>query len=219
LFESAKLSHLTPRQLVEERERGALILDARPAKKFASLHIRGAIQISLAGRFASWAALLLKPDQKLVIVAENRQDAEEAQTRLSRVGFQTILGYSLADVKQWRKEKIDLSSMPVKVCATVYSRLGHEPPFQLIDVRSRAEWLRGHLPGAISLPLLDLDSRLQLIDPAKPGLVYCQEGYRATTAASILRRETSADIGILIDGIEGWSASGLPLEVPQQERI
>jgi len=219
LVGSAELPQLTPRQLVEERERGALILDARPAQKFALLHIRGAVQISLAGRFAGWAALLLKPDQKLVIVAENRQDAEEARTRLSRVGFERIVGYSLADAKQWRKEKIDLSSIPVQVCANVHSRLEHEPPFQLIDVRSRAEWLKGHLPGAISLPLLDLDSRVQLIDPAKPSLVYCQQGYRATTAASILRRETSADIGILIDGIEGWSASGLPLEVPQHETI
>jgi rhodanese-related sulfurtransferase len=211
---SAKITRLTPQELVQERAKGALILDARPAEKFASLHIRGAIQISLAGRFASWAALLMKPNQKLVIVAENAQDASEAQIRLARIGFECIVGYSLADEKQWREEKIELSSIPVHLCATVCSKLEHDPPLQLIDVRSRAEWLQGHLPGAISLPLLDLDSRLPLIDPAKPGLVYCQQGYRATTAASILRRETSADIGILIDGIEGWSASGLPIEVP-----
>lgn len=210
----AKFPRLTAQELVEERAKGALILDARPAEKFASIHIRGAIQISLAGRFAGWAALLMKPDQKLVIVAENQRDAAEAQIRLDRVGFERIVGYSLADEKQWRKEGIDLCSIPVHVCASVCSKLEDDPPLQLIDVRSRAEWLQGHLPGAISLPLLDLDERLQLIDPAKPTLVYCQEGYRATTAASILRRETSADIGILIDGIEGWSASGLPLEVP-----
>jgi rhodanese-related sulfurtransferase len=44
--------------------------------------------------------------------------------------------------------------------------------------------------------------------------VYCHEGFRATTAASILLRESSSNIGILIDGVEGWSALGLPLEVP-----
>ena len=85
---------------------------------------------------------------------------------------------------------------------------------QLVDVRSRAEWLKGHLPGAISVPLLELDSRMQTIDMSKPSLVYCHEGYRATTAASILLRESSSNIGILIDGVEGWSALGLPLEVP-----
>jgi rhodanese-related sulfurtransferase len=83
---------------------------------------------------------------------------------------------------------------------------------QLIDVRSRAEWLRGHLPGAISLPLLDLDPTKGPVDLSKPSLVYCNEGFRATTAASILLKESGAAVGILIDGIEGCSALGLPLE-------
>ena len=89
---------------------------------------------------------------------------------------------------------------------------------QLVDVRSRAEWLKGHLPGAISVPLLDLDPNNRPFDPSKPSLVYCYEGYRATTAASILLRESAGDVGILIDGIEGWSALGLPLELPETHR-
>jgi rhodanese-related sulfurtransferase len=48
--------------------------------------------------------------------------------------------------------------------------------------------------------------------------VYCQEGYRATTAASILMRESDGGVAILIDGVEGWLASGLPLEMPDQSR-
>jgi rhodanese-related sulfurtransferase len=86
---------------------------------------------------------------------------------------------------------------------------------QLIDVRSRAEWLKGHLPGAVSMPLLDLDPTKRMIDSSKPSLVYCHEGFRATTAASILLRDNDCEISILVDGIEGWSALGLPLEVPQ----
>jgi rhodanese-related sulfurtransferase len=65
------------------------------------------------------------------------------------------------------------------------------------------------------VPLLDLESTAQLIDQSKPSLVYCHEGFRATTAASILVRESSKDIEIFIDGIEGWSASGLPVEIPK----
>jgi rhodanese-related sulfurtransferase len=63
-------------------------------------------------------------------------------------------------------------------------------------------------------PLLEIESSARLIDPHKPSLVYCHGGFRATTAASILLRESSNEIGILIDGVEGWSASGLPLEIP-----
>jgi rhodanese-related sulfurtransferase len=72
--------------------------------------------------------------------------------------------------------------------------------------------LKGHLPGAISLPLLELNSKANSIDPAKNSLVYCHEGYRATTAASMLMRDNAGNIGILIDGVEGWTACGLPLE-------
>jgi rhodanese-related sulfurtransferase len=86
---------------------------------------------------------------------------------------------------------------------------------QLIDVRSRAEWLKGHLPGAVSMPLLEIESNIRAMDRSKPSLIYCHEGFRATTAASIVLRESDGNVGILIDGIEGWVASGLPLEIPK----
>jgi hypothetical protein len=40
-------------------------------------------------------------------------------------------------------------------------------------------------------------------DPSKTNPVYCREGFRVTTAASILLREITGQIVILIDGIEG----------------
>ena len=211
---SSKLRLLTATQLVEEQRKGSLVLDTRDPEQFAALHLRGSIQIGLLGPFASWAAILLKPTQKLAWVAENEQSAEEARLRLARVGLERVIGYSLADETCWREEKIELATIATLRCESVRQTLQSDPTVQLVDVRSRAEWLKGHLPGAISLPLLDLGSRAQLIDPSKSSLVYCREGFRATTAASILLRESSAEIGILIDGVEGWSALGLPLEVP-----
>ena len=214
MSEVPKLQLLTATELVAEQRRGTLVLDARPAEQFASVHIRGSIQISLMGNFAGWAAILIKPTQRLALVAENVEGAQEAHTRLIRVGLGHVIGYSLADETQWRNEGIDLTSISIQRCANVRQTLEHHPSLQLVDVRSRAEWLKGHLPGAISMPLLDLEPKARSIDPSKRSLVYCHEGYRATTAASILLRESAGDIGILIDGVEGWLASGLPLETP-----
>jgi rhodanese-related sulfurtransferase len=211
---SSKLRLLTGAELVEEQRRATLVLDVRPAEQFASLHIRGSIQISLMGHFASWAAILIKATQKLALVAENVEGVEEAHTRLVRVGLGHVIGYSLADETQWRKEGIDLASISTQRCASVRQSLEHDPSLQLVDVRSRAEWLKGHLPGAISMPLLDLDPKKRIVDPSKPSLVYCHEGFRATTAASILLRERAGDVGILIDGVEGWLELGWPLEMP-----
>ena len=209
-----KLFLLTAPQAVREQAQGALILDTRPAEQFASCHIRGAVQISLGGRFASWAAFLLKPTQRLILVAETVPDVQEAFNRLSRVGLGLVIGYLPVAEAQWRKEDVELASITVQHCANLHETLQEDPSVQLVDVRSRAEWLKGHLPGAISVPLLELGAEMQSIDLSKPSLVYCHEGYRATTAASILLRESSDNIGILIDGVEGWSALGLPLELP-----
>lgn len=212
-----KLRLLTAAELAAENRSGTLVLDTRPAEQFAALHIRRSIQISLLGYFAAWAAILIVPKQKLVLIAENAKSAQEAQNRLARVGVERVVGYALADKKRWREEGIEVASISTQRCAALGPMLQGDSPIQLLDVRSRAEWLKGHLPGAISIPLLDLDSKARFIDLSRPSLVYCHEGYRATTAASILLRENAGNIGILIDGIEGWSASGLSLEMPESK--
>jgi rhodanese-related sulfurtransferase len=211
--DSKKLREITAAELAEEHRNGVPVLDTRHAEQFAAAHIRGSIQISLAGHFASWAAILLDPSKRLVLVTEDVNSAHEANNRLVRVGLGGVIGYSIANQQQWRKEGIELSSITTYRCAEVRSLLRGQRRVQLVDVRSRAEWLKGHLPGAISIPLIDLHSKEHSIDPSKKSLVYCHEGYRATTAASLLSRGKSENIGILIDGIEGWSACGLPLEI------
>jgi rhodanese-related sulfurtransferase len=215
LQEASKIPLLTAAQLILEHRNGALILDIRPTEQFAALHIKGAIQIGLLGPFAAWAAILLEHAQKLILIGEDIEGVQEAYARLNRVGLgRQVIGYLLADEQQWRKDGLDLGSLQVKLCANVSEILQSDPRVQLIDARSKAEWLKGHLPGAISVPLLELDSKAQSIDPSRPSFVYCHEGYRATTAASILLRESMDRIGILIDGVEGWLASGLSLEEP-----
>jgi hydroxyacylglutathione hydrolase len=65
------------------------------------------------------------------------------------------------------------------------------------------------------MPLLELDEQAVSIDSSQPILVYCQEGYRATIAASILSRGHAGDIGIVTGGVQQWQASGIPLELPE----
>ena len=212
---STKLRELTAAELAAEQRRGTLVLDTRPAEQFAALHIRGSVQISLLGHFAGWAAILIDPAQKVLLVAEDEKSVQEAFVRLTRVGLVLVIGFCRATGQQLRKEGIELASIATYKCASIGPFLHGDAPPQLVDVRSRAEWLKGHLPGAISLPLLELNSKANSIDPAKTSLVYCHEGYRAMTAASMLMRENAGNIGILIDGIEGWTACGLPLEAAE----
>ncbi len=56
----------------------------------------------------------------------------------------------------------------------------------LLDVRTPREFERGHLPGAVNIPVDSLRDRLGELDPNKEILEYCQVGVRAHTAQRIL---------------------------------
>jgi rhodanese-related sulfurtransferase len=59
---------------------------------------------------------------------------------------------------------------------------------RLVDVRSPEEYARGHLPGAVNIPVQDLDRRLADVGPVDHELiVYCRSGHRSSRAAQILR--------------------------------
>ena len=133
LPDSTKLQPVTPTQLAQQQRGGALILDTRPAEQFAARHIRGSIQISLLGNFASWAAIILDPEQKLLLIAEDLDGAREAQNRLARVGLRAVIGYSLADENEWRKAGLDLAPPSRSSDATRFDRLCNPiPPCSLL---------------------------------------------------------------------------------------
>jgi rhodanese-related sulfurtransferase len=138
---------------------------------------------------------------------------------LARVGLENVGGYTVANKQQWQQHGLKVINMPIYRCEDVCHALRPKPSPQLIDVRSWAEWLQGHLPGAISMPLLELSEHTVSIARSKPILVYCQEEYRATIAASMLLRNHVGDIGILNGGVQEWQACSMPLETPRDERI
>ncbi|RZU39149.1 rhodanese-like domain-containing protein [Edaphobacter modestus] len=221
LSESSQLQQLTAAQLGQEKRRGILILDTRPTEEFASFHIPGSMQIGLMGSLASWAAILIRSSERILLVVENANCAQEAHSRLARVGLENVVDYTVANKQQWQQHGLELTSMPIYRCEDVCHTLRANLSPQLIDVRSWAEWLQGHLPGAISMPLLELSvsGHTVSLTRSQPILVYCQEEYRATIAASMLLRDHVGDIGILNGGVQEWQACSMPLETPRDKRI
>jgi rhodanese-related sulfurtransferase len=195
LPETLAFRALTAAQLVQEGKGGALILDTRPPEQFAACHIRGSIHISLQGYFSAWAAILIDREQKLALIAEDARHAEEAHLRLARVVLEHVLGYSFADEKEWRERGMELASTPIERCESIRNT-APSPALQLIDVRSRAEWLKGHLPGAISLPLLDIESKAATLDPNRHSLIYCQEGCKYPPAEPVALRLLAPQRGL-----------------------
>ncbi|HVP44226.1 MAG TPA: rhodanese-like domain-containing protein [Terriglobales bacterium] len=80
---------------------------------------------------------------------------------------------------------------------------------QIVDVRSAPEFCAGHIPGAVNIPLDQLESRLGDLAADALLVLVCQRGTRAAMAATLLngcRRST-----VLEGGTSAWSDAGLPL--------
>jgi rhodanese-related sulfurtransferase len=84
----------------------------------------------------------------------------------------------------------------------------------VIDVRDAAEYAKGHILGARSAPLADLERKLPELAKFKtrPVIVNCDSGNRSTNAIGILRRNGFANVYNLAGGLSAWQQAGLPVE-------
>lgn len=57
---------------------------------------------------------------------------------------------------------------------------------QLLDVRTESEFLRGHIEGAVNIPLDELRGRLKELDPKRTVYVNCHSGLRSYVACRML---------------------------------
>jgi rhodanese-related sulfurtransferase/DNA-binding transcriptional ArsR family regulator len=82
----------------------------------------------------------------------------------------------------------------------------------VLDVRPEDEFALGHLPGAISIPLRNLEMRLAEFDPTQEIIAYCRGPYCVLSyeAVAVLRAR-GFKARRLEDGLPEWRAAGLPV--------
>ncbi len=80
----------------------------------------------------------------------------------------------------------------------------------LLDVRLPKEYERGHLPGAVLIPIAELPGRLGELDPGTPTIVYCAIGGRSRAGASILQDAGFAGVYNLKGGFNYWNGLFAP---------
>jgi hydroxyacylglutathione hydrolase len=83
----------------------------------------------------------------------------------------------------------------------------------VVDVRNDDEWAKGHVPGAMLIPLPVLHNRLAEIPRDRPVLLHCQRGSRSAAAAATLDAFGFDDVHDLIGGFSAWEAGGHPVTV------
>jgi rhodanese-related sulfurtransferase len=92
-------------------------------------------------------------------------------------------------------------------------RLINDRDALVVDLRPVAEYKKGHLMNALSLPVTKLDERIGELgkDKARPVLLYCALGNVAGEAALKLRKLGFSEVYPLSGGINNWQGSNLPV--------
>lgn len=102
--------------------------------------------------------------------------------------------------------------------AAARALIAANPDTLVVDVRTPAEFETAHIPGAINLPLDQVDAHLGRIvaDAGGRMLLICQSGNRATQACTRLVGAGMAEAAVMTGGMNSWIAAGGPVQRGRQ---
>ena len=85
----------------------------------------------------------------------------------------------------------------------------------VLDVRTQEKFNSGYIPGTLLIPLSELESRLDELNPSDHILVYCRSGHRSAEAASLLAANGFTRVYNMVGGILQWQSQAFPVYTEQ----
>ncbi|WP_379967601.1 rhodanese-like domain-containing protein [Epilithonimonas sp. UC225_85] len=166
-------------------ETGALILDTRSAADFHKGFVPNSINIGIKGDFAPWVGAMIVDVQQPIILVSDLGTEEEVITRLSRVGFDNVVGFLEGSFESWKKSRKEIDE--IKRISAEQFVLEYTEGQKVIDVRKETEYEAEHIDEAYSKPLAYINDWVNAIDNSEHFYIHCAGGYRSMIAASILQ--------------------------------
>ena len=188
---------------------GGLILDTRDPQEFAKGFIPSSINIGLGGQFAPWVGALITDLQQPLLLIVDEGKAEEAITRLARVGYDNTIGYLEGGIDAWTaagKDVDTIASVPVAEFEEIFAA---DPQVNVLDVRKHGEYETGHLEFTLPRPLDYINDWTSEINTSKTYYIHCAGGYRSMIAASILKARGVENVIDIAGGYAAIKSSGL----------
>lgn len=208
------LKPLTPALLKElAQNTGALVLDVRPQDDFVAGHIPGSIFIGLNGNFAPWVGALIRDvNQPLLLVVPEGKETE-AITRLSRVGFDNVLGYLNGGMEAWVNAGFETDTIR-SVSPEAFAEGLAENILPVIDSRKPGEYSNGYVEGAVNIPLDFVNEQLAEVPANGDFYLHCAGGYRSVIMASILKARGYHNMINVEKGFGGIKQTGVKITTP-----
>ena len=169
------------------KESEVLILDVRNQSEFIKGFIPQSINIGLGGTFAPWVGALLKDIGRSILLVAPPEKEVEAITRLSRVGFDNVLGFLKGGFSSWEEAGKDVDTLS-SVSADVLEEKFNQGAL-VFDVRKPGEFKAEHVENVSNIPLDYLDNYMSEFPKDQDFYLHCAGGYRSVIAASILKAQ------------------------------
>ena len=182
-------------------ETDAIILDVRHQSEFIKGFIPQSIFIGIDGGFAPWVGALIKDIQQPILLVTPQGKEADTIIRLSRVGFDNVLGYLDGSFASWKKMDKEVDTLE-SVSVDVLEQKINESAL-VFDVRKPGEFASEHIKIAESTPLDFLNNHISEFPKKKKFYVHCAGGYRSVIAASILKARGFHNV---IDVAGGYAA-------------
>lgn len=165
----------------------------------ASHHLRKLLDARLVEvrREGPYAYYRLSSDQVFELMASLRRVAEDRLVEVERL------------VEQYREDRGDLDAVTMEELRREYE----EGEVVLIDVRPDQEYRSGHIEGARSVPLEEIEGILDDLPEDREIVAYCRGPYCLLSDEAVERLQEKGYRARRLDGgFPEWRASGLPVD-------
>ncbi|AUC85396.1 MBL fold metallo-hydrolase [Polaribacter sp. ALD11] len=170
---------------IHANETDALILDVRHQSEFIKGFIPQSIFIGLGGTFAPWVGALIKDIKQPILLVTPEGEEEATIIRLSRVGFDNVLGYLKGSFASWKEAGKEIDTLESISADVLEQKIKEKMP--VFDVRKPGEYQSEHIKVAESTPLDFLNNHISEFPKKGNFYVHCAGGYRSVIASSILK--------------------------------
>lgn len=203
--EPLALKPLNVMELAEKQAGGCEVVDVRSPESYAGAHVRDALFLPV-GLITAYAGWLLDTDQRLVLVADNLEQAREALVHFGRIGYDNIEGAYTDGMTMWAAAGQPFKKLPLVGREKVERRLREKlANWQLLDVRKAEEYEARAIEGTRHLYLGHLREEIGALDKGAFYTVLCGSGMRAMVAASLLKRANCLDVDVFLGSMGAWN--------------
>ena len=203
-----KAINATEFEVVAE-ETGALILDTRNNGDFANGYVPQSINIGINGDFAPWVGSLIGDVKQPILLVTDLGMEEETVTRLTRVGFDNLIGHLKYGFQAWKEAGYDVDTVN-RITPEQFEKEVKIGESKVIDVRKESEYEAEHVEDAYSRPLAAINEWVKDINPEEHFFMHCAGGYRSMMAASILQARGYRNFSEIEGGFNAIAKTTVP---------